>query len=121
MVEVMEYTIAFAISSGLAASGFLLLQGYYPLITQMTSRSEFSQIANTAELALLNDANKTIFVNFYSASISCSANLLSVSSPNVSYSAALNGHCSFSSPTLNGEHSLTFIAKQGNLTLRVDG
>ncbi len=121
MVEVLEYTLAFAISSGLAASGFVLLQGYYPLVSQMTTRSEFSQIANMAELALLNDANKTIFVNLNSASISCKGNLLSLSSPVASYSAALNGYCSFDPVTLNGQHSLTFIANHGILTLRVDG
>ncbi len=121
MVEVLEYTLAFAISSGLAASGFVLLQGYYPLVSQMTMRSEFSQIANTAELALLNDANETIFVNLNSALISCRANLLSLSSPDASYSTALNGYCNFSSPTLNGQHSLTFIPNHGTLMLRVDG
>lgn len=121
MVEVLEYALAFAISSGLAASGFILLQGYYPLVSQMTMRSQFSQIANTAELALLNDVNETIYVNLNSALISCRANLLSLSSPEASYSAFLNGHCNFSSQSLNGRHSLTFIPNNGSLILRVDG
>ncbi len=121
MVEILEYTLAFAISTGLAASGFMLLQGYYPLVSQMTMRSEFSQIANTAELALLNDVNETIYVNLNSALISCRANLLSLSSPYASYSTTLNGFCNFSSPSLNGRHSLTFIPNHGSLMLRVDG
>lgn len=121
MVEVLEYILAFAISSGLAASGFLLLQGYYPLVNQITMSSQFSQIANTAELALLNDANETILVSLDSASITCRANLLSLASPDASYSTALNGHCNFSSPPLNGQHSLTFIPNHGTLMLRVDG
>jgi hypothetical protein len=120
LVEVLEYTLVFAISSGLAASGFVLLQGYYPLVSQITTRSEFSQIANSAELALVNNANKTLFVHLNSVSISCRGNLLSLSSPDASYSSALNGYCSFVTPTLKGEHHLTFIPRNGTLTLGVD-
>lgn len=86
----------------------------------MTARSEFSQIANSAEQALVNNASKTLFVNFNSVSISCRGNLLSLSSPDASYSSALNGYCNFTSPALKGQHHLTFIPMNGTLTLRVD-
>jgi len=120
LVESLEYILAFAISSGLAASGFILLQGYFPLVSQMSTRSEFSQIADAAELALVDNTNRTVIVNLNSASISCTGNLLYISSQVASYSAALNGTCSFSAHGLIGQHRLTFAPRYGSLSMRVD-
>lgn len=120
MVEIIEYALAFAVSSGLAASGLVLLQGYYPLVGQMTLRSEFSQIADSAEVALVTNSSRSLVVDLNSLSLSCEGSVISLSSGATTYSAVLNGSCDFSYPQLVAKHTLTFIPNNGVLRISVD-
>jgi hypothetical protein len=119
VVELLEYTLVFAVSVMLAGFSVLVLQNSLPSLHQTQSGAEFQEISGAAGSAAV-DGTSTITIPLSNASISCSQGVMSFHDGGLSYSSTLGYPCNFDYGGVSCLCKLVFTQDSQVLELQVE-
>lgn len=118
MVEVLEYSLVFLVSSMFVGFSFAAFSSYSSSAVSLENRAAFSSVTAAAWDAI-EHGSANVSVVFAGSTVSCSGGRLSLVSTSYSGSTVLPVGCEFSDSALNGTHNLQFVSTSSWLDLEV--
>ncbi len=118
MVEIIEYTLVFAVTLSLSAFSILILGGSVPILSQSQAMAELQEISGAASLAAMR-GNATVVLPLSDASLACSQGVFDISSGGSSYSSSIGNPCSFRFSGVTCLCTLNFMQTRDGLDLQV--
>lgn len=94
MVEILEYTLVFAITALLAGFSVVAVQGSLPVLHQTQNGAEFDELSGAASSAAVVGSS-TVVIPLSDATIGCSQGVITFSSGGLNYSSQVGYPCSF--------------------------
>lgn len=118
MVEVLEYTLVFAITALVAGFSVVVVQGSLPVIKQTEGSAELDELSGAATTAVV-EGSATIALPLTNASLSCSSGTLSLTLQGLNYTSKIGYQCSFALPHLTCLCTVVFTRGYDGLEVRV--
>lgn len=119
MVEVLEYSLVFLVSSAMVGFSFAALSSYSTSAQNLEGQAALSAVSAAAWDAI-EHGESDVTVAFVNTTLSCSAGHLSLVSQSYSATANLPVGCEFEFSGLNGSHTLRFHSSSSLLELEVN-
>jgi len=118
MVELVEYAVAFMVSTLLVGGSVIVYDSFTSYEAGLQLRGTFSEVVGVAESALLNGSAESM-VPLPESTIGCDGGTFYVSVGSSAISQTIAAGCDFQARVSAGTHLILFSASSGKLDLAV--
>ena len=118
LVELIEYSLVFLVSSALAGGSVVALAGFNSAARSLEDRAALSSLHLLAARAVEQGAASAKLTT-WDADVQCHDGSLTLATSSFNGSATLPVGCDFEFRDLSGVHVFTFASDEGQLSLKV--